>query len=247
MPSWLEDISKRLQRRLQTNYALFWEYLRAVADHWNDYLWDVLAPISPIVLWWCLGAPPMWLVAIAFIWALLIAGYYTWRADHLRLIPQVVLEEIRQQSAPAKRPTTRTYIQLVMRCATEVPVEECKGWLVGLWKWSASSNDWERIEPNQTLRLNWSPGINEAITLFPKVPEVIDVIFVDDQDPRIFFCSNWTPQRAQNISLGQPGLFKFEIVVNGKDKNSQKSLPALPISFKVSIQQWPAIDSIERL
>lgn len=188
----------------------------------------------------------MLLVVAAFAWAFLVATYYTWRKERLRLIPQVVLQEIRQQSAPAGQ-ANRTYIQLVMTCATEAPVEECKGWLVRLWKWSESSNDWEKIEPNQTLRLNWSPGKDEPITLFPGVPEIIDVIFVSDRDPRVFFCSNWVPQRAQNIDLGQPSLFKFEVVVHGKDSDSHKSLPALPILFKVSIQRWPVIDSIEQL
>jgi hypothetical protein len=74
----------------------------------------------------------------------------------------------------------------------------------------------KRYKNNQTLRLNWSPGIDAPITLFPKVPEIIDVIFVSDRDPRMFFCSSWSPQRAQNINLERPSLFKLEVVVHGK-------------------------------
>jgi hypothetical protein len=33
----------------------------------------------------------------------------------------------------------------------------------------------------------------------------------------------------------------------GKDADLHKSLPAVPISFKVSIQRWLVIDSIEQL
>jgi hypothetical protein len=220
-------------------------YLRAVIARWNDILWLSL-PTFPFIIWWFLGSPPMWLVFLVLLWIFIVAGYYTWRADHLRLIPQVVLEEIRLQQAPAGK-ANRTYIQLVMTCATEAPVEECKGWLVHLWKWSESSNDWEKSEPNQALRLNWSPGNDAPITLFPGVPEIIDVIFVSDRDARMFFCANWSPQRAQDINLEQPSLFKFEVVVHGKDADLHKSLPALPISFKASIQRWPVIDSIEQL
>ncbi len=185
-------------------------------------------------------------VLIVLAASFVLAGYHIWRVDHLRLIAGIKLEEIRQQPAQAG-PANRTYVQLVMRCATEVAIEECKGWLLRVWKWSATSNDWETIEPNQALRLNWSPGIEAPITLFPKVPEIIDVLFVSDHDPRIFFCSSWVPQRAQTIDIQQPILLKFEVAVNGKDADSRKSLPPLPISFKVSIQRWPVIDSIEQL
>jgi hypothetical protein len=65
-------------------------YLRAVYRHWNDYFFYEML-IAPIIAWWMLGSPPVWLVAGACVWALLVAGYFTWRADHIHLIPKLRL------------------------------------------------------------------------------------------------------------------------------------------------------------
>jgi hypothetical protein len=57
------------------------EYARSVYGQWNDYFWGEI-PVAPIVLWYLLGNPPMWVTIPAFFWAFLIAGYYVWRKDH---------------------------------------------------------------------------------------------------------------------------------------------------------------------
>jgi hypothetical protein len=223
---------------------LFWTYLRAVkTDAWNIAWGDgVLAVI--FVLWWSVAPMPPLVIASFFGFAAIIAGYYIWRTDHLRLIPGIKLEEIRQQAAQAKD-VNRTYIQLVLRCATETPIEECIGRLVRVWRWSL--DDWEQIEPNQPLHLNWSPGVDQPISLSPGVPELLDVLYINNRVSYISFCSSWVPERATTIDIGHPSVLRFEIAVAGKDADSHKSLPTLPVSFKLSIQKWPVIDSIEQL
>jgi len=64
-------------------FDLFGDYIKAVYKRWNDYFWNALI-IAPIVLWWMLGNPPVWLVVSAFVWALLVAGYFAWREEHLK-------------------------------------------------------------------------------------------------------------------------------------------------------------------
>ena len=227
------------------SFDLFPDYWPTMAEHWNSIVWGT-GPVFFLLfgVWLSFGVPPVQLVVVGIVWAFVVAGYYTWRADHLRLIPGIKLEEIRQQPAPAAKGATCTYIQLVMACATEAPIEECKGRLLHVWRWSDS---WEEIQPNQPLRLNWSPGKDEPQPLFPGIPQLIDVFFISDRDPHISFCSDWVPQRAKTISVEQPSLLKFEVAVTGKDADSHKSLPTLLILFKVDIQRWPAIDSIEQL
>src|SRR5208282_540459 len=80
-----------IERHAKT-FDLFPEYAKAVYHRWNDYFFETLL-LAPIVLWWMLGSPPVWLVAWAFVIALVVAGYYTWRADHLRLTPLLALRE----------------------------------------------------------------------------------------------------------------------------------------------------------
>lgn len=173
-----------------------------------------------------------------------LAGYHIWRADHLRLIPGIKLEEIRQASARAKD-VNRNYIQLVVGCATEAPIEECRGRLLHVWRWSG--DDWKQIEPNRPLHLNWSPGVDEPISLSPGIPEFIDVLYISDHVSYIYFCSSWIPESAKTIDVGRPSVLKFEVAVTGRDADSHRSLPTLLVSFKISIQRWPVIDSIEQL
>src|SRR6266571_2780675 len=72
--AWYEGHAKTLD--------LLPEYTRAVYTQWNDYLWGEI-PVAPIVIWWMLGNPPMWVIIPAFFWAFLIAGYYVWRKEHV--------------------------------------------------------------------------------------------------------------------------------------------------------------------
>ena len=159
-------------------------------------------------------------------------------------LPGIKLEAIRRQSAPGEKGENRIYVQLVFRCASEAPLEECAGRLLGVWK--DSDGNWEQIEPNQALRLNWSPKEDKPIPLLPSVPEVLDVFYTSDRDPHIHFCSNWVPQRAK-INLEYPSVLKFEVAVTGRDADSKRSLPTLRVSFKADIRQWPQIHSIEQL
>jgi hypothetical protein len=117
-------------RKTGQNFDLFPEYAKAVYHRWNDYFFEPLL-LSPVVLWWMLGSPPVWLVTWAFVIALVVAGYYTWRADHLRLLPKLefapgVFVEIheRMENNPI------AYVQVLPRPVTEGPVEQCEGHLL---------------------------------------------------------------------------------------------------------------------
>jgi hypothetical protein len=62
---------------------LFPQYIKALYKHWHDYLWGELL-VAPIIVWWMVGNPPMKLVVLAFVWALVIATYYVWRDERLK-------------------------------------------------------------------------------------------------------------------------------------------------------------------
>jgi hypothetical protein len=84
MPQRLQNILDWFQNHAKT-LDLLPEYTRSVYARWNDYLWGEL-PVAPVVIWWIFGSPPMWVVVPTFFWAFLIAGYYVWRGEHLKLV-----------------------------------------------------------------------------------------------------------------------------------------------------------------
>jgi hypothetical protein len=81
MPQRLQNLLDWFENHAKT-LDLFPEYARAVYSQWNDYLWGEI-PVAPIVIWWMLGNPPMWVTIPAFFWAFLIAGYYVWRKEYV--------------------------------------------------------------------------------------------------------------------------------------------------------------------
>src|ERR1039457_4612011 len=87
------------KRRYQ-ELDLLYEYFRLVFTRWQALLWggSVLA-----VLWgvhYILDEWPSWINWTAITVALFFAGFYTWRADHVRLIPQLAAQNAVLQITP---------------------------------------------------------------------------------------------------------------------------------------------------
>src|SRR6266851_1076324 len=74
-------------------FDLFFDYWPAVADRFNSIVWGTgILSFFLFTVWLSLATPPMRLLIMGFFGALLLAGYYTWRADRLRLIPRLQLK-----------------------------------------------------------------------------------------------------------------------------------------------------------
>ena len=155
--------------------GLLSEYLRVIIQQWNDILW-LSVPAFPFVIWWFLGNPPVWIVAVVFVWVLVLAGYYAWRAERIRLIPQITLNEIVLQPTTTGDPTQNAiYAQVVPKCLSQASVGSCEGYLLRVMRWD-KINGWMPTELNQPLRLKWSfygstlltlhPGIDQRLNLF---------------------------------------------------------------------------------
>ena len=77
--------------------------------------------------------------------ALFLAGYYVWRADHIRLIPQFEIVDVcLVEAVPTLRPENRSgdskeIVQLVLKCVSDAPVEGCEGLLQAIYRWE---NGW---------------------------------------------------------------------------------------------------------
>ncbi len=75
---------KWLNKRFGT-FDLLPEYFTAAGQQIQNVLWGALLPFLVWGIWFIVGTPPVWINWTAVLLALFIAGYYVWRADHIRL------------------------------------------------------------------------------------------------------------------------------------------------------------------
>jgi hypothetical protein len=98
---------------------------------------------------------------MAVLVAFLFAGYYVWKADHIRLMPGLKVTSIRHQPTPVLNSDTRTmawnrpYVQLVVECQNEVPVY-ADGTLLRIMQWDREKDDWKETVMNEATTLEWS-------------------------------------------------------------------------------------------
>jgi len=164
-----------------------------------------------------------YLLAVVF-----MAGYYLWRADHVRLMPKFKVEDVYIQ--PARNETGRSvWVQLGPKCLTEAPVEECSGRLLCiLHKWPANSGigngEWEETSINEVQELGWSLEEGTAITLYPGAEKRLNVFWLYSELPSKTTpqpCVNGVPHSAWEV-LTQQGSFRFEVQLTAKDCKAQR-------------------------
>ena len=195
------------------------EYWRAVAEHWNSIVWGT-SPIAIILfaIWLSIAVPPMPLLITAFIWASLVAGYYAWRADHVRLLPRIgFAPEVFIETREARTINTGTiypvnYVQLLPRCLTESAVENCRGHLLRVFVWSGQG--WEPTPLNEPLDLIWSYRDSNPITLEPGIGQRLNLLAVTSND--VTLQAAQTPVVARNIFTINRDIL-FEVRVTGKN------------------------------
>jgi hypothetical protein len=77
----MQRLKAFLKARWET-LDLFPAYLRAVKTEAWDIAWGDGFLAIPFVLWWSIAPMPGPIIALYFVGAVTIAGYYIWRADH---------------------------------------------------------------------------------------------------------------------------------------------------------------------
>ena len=82
-----------LKRWIET-LDLLPEYFTAAIGQWQAVLWGVSMPALVWGIWFILGTPPQWMNVAAIFSGLFIAGYYVWRADHVRLQPKLKVTRV---------------------------------------------------------------------------------------------------------------------------------------------------------
>ncbi|HZZ14607.1 MAG TPA: hypothetical protein VFE08_01455 [Candidatus Sulfotelmatobacter sp.] len=217
----------KLLRWLKT-FNLFREYLREAGAHWQEVLGGASLPFLIWGIWFIVANPPVWINWSAVLLALLIAGYFVWRADHVRLMPKFEVRDYCFQDTPTQdttgKPTgTSTWVQLLPKCLTDADVKACQGHLRRILRWSNRNNCWEETPLNETVELHWSHEDMYAapMTLHPGIERRLNLFYVHSSNCIITPKVMPMPLRASyifgNLSLDEVNAFLFDVKITAQD------------------------------
>jgi len=206
-----------LKRRIQT-FDLLGEYFLAVRHTGWDIAWGASVPSIVMGLWAIYGSPPIWTTISYFGLVVFVAGYYTWRSPFMRLLPKLELIGFRIEANPTDNPTVKTvYIQVIPQCSTDSSVQDCRGFLKGVSKWSNAKDRWEDTNINEPLDLKWSNYDQTPRTLYPNVAQRLNICLIDSAQRQFIPDSVPIPFRAIETLARREEIFRFDIQIIGKD------------------------------
>jgi len=212
------------KRRFHT-FDLLPDYFAAIVHRWHDVLWGASVTAVAFVLWWFLGNPSARIIGLYLVLVMAIAGYYVWRADHVRLMPRFeVPEKIRYHPTPTRDANgvingMSVWIQLSPKCLTDAPVEQCSGYLREVRRWSEVEKKWKATGMNESLPLGWSFGDerHSPITLEPNNEKRLNVLSVHNSNKVLTPVTSPLPLVWQDSVYNEQDTFLFDITIRGKD------------------------------
>lgn len=215
------------------------EYWVAVWGHAWEIWWG--AGVIGLV---CTGltlyyAPSRWILGWAVAWVFLVAGYYAWRADHVRLVPRLELGTLHTVRMPTNAPNLeRLFVQVLVKCTTEFSLDDCRGQLLRVMKWS--NGEWAPTHVDESLDLLWSQVDKPSITLESGVDRRLDVFFIINVGRHIVVYSDTATRLG--LASAPSDIFRFDVRVAAKD------CPPRYLFLKVTIgEEWdkPVLEKIE--
>jgi hypothetical protein len=190
-------------------------------------------PAVGFIIWWSLGTIPPWAIALFFVWALIVAGYFSWRMDHIRLLPKFEVREFRIQETPTEGLQRRVYVQLLPQCLTDASVKECQGNLLRVFKQIAGDSDWVLTSMNEPLHLEWSYRGAGPLTLEPGIDQRLNICYRISDLSMLIPAIPSLPSRWREV-FNSTGTFKFDIRITAED------CPPVDVSIAVSLDdcEW---------
>lgn len=176
---------------------------------------------------------PPWAIALFFIWALIVAGYFSWRVDHLRLMPKFEIREFCIQETPTEGLQRKVYVQLIPRCLTDATIKECQGNLLRVFKQIVGGSDWALTAMNEPLHLEWSYHGAGPLMLKPGIDQRLNVCFRINDLSMLIPTVIPLPSRWRDV-FNSTGTFRFDIRVTAED------CAAVDVSIAVSLDdcEW---------
>lgn len=213
---------------------LVWDYWLAVKNHaweifWGAGLVGIICTLftlyySPSLRW--LG----WIVA----WLFLVAGYYVWRADHVRLIPKFSVTTLcpPNETDTEDGNVTNLFIQIIPECLTDSPVLGCRARLLQVSKKFEDDEDWRVTSMDSPLFLDWDYYGSGEFTLEPGIRQRVNVCWWSNRFRMIIPCVSPLPSKYRNV-FNDFESFKFDIRITAKD------CEPVDVSVLVSLRERP--------
>ena len=226
------------------------DYFRALAKEWLNILFGETLVGIGFLIWWALGAPTNRALVVVFVVAMFVAGYYAWRANHIRLSKRIALGDVRTIPTPTRNHQDgtpgpdRAVVQLAVECATESSIEACTARLLSVWKWDSLTSRWKATDVDEPLSLIWSVADTLQRTLEPGIPLQLNIFYVEDVVPKwIRICTDRIPFRMEQVFIdaAPDEVFKFDISVRGTEGTSAMA------SFRVKLNDRWDNPTIERI
>ena len=167
----------------------------------------------------------------AILLAVLFAGYYVWRAYHIRLIPQLALADITVTRLPPSAPTQK-FVQITAQCTTEETINDCRGQLLKVMRWSPRQAQWEPTQVDGTIDLLWSELDIPSVILEPGAPRRLVIFAIENNNWQIIV---WDTKRATRLPLtySPDAVFRFDLRVG--QPGFKPEFASIKVTFK---QQW---------
>jgi hypothetical protein len=237
---------KWLWNRLKT-FDYLWAYITAAYDHFGDIIWGVavvgVVGGIPFLVWGIITqfhdiqAWKSWLALLA---ASILSGYYVWRAYHIRLIPQLEIEEDAHVTRVPDFIPTQKFVQITAKCKTEGAVTDCRGQLLRVMTWSTRQEKWEATQIDGTIDLLWAELDLPSVTLEPGAPRRLVVFEIQRNNWQIIV---WDEKRFTRLPLtyAPNRVLRFDLRVG------RPGYKAEFISIRVAFgQEWGAME-IEKI
>lgn len=222
MPLGMRRLLRSINKRLGT-FDLLPEYFTAAASQMQNILWGALLPFVAWGIWFVVGNPPTWVNATALGVALFLAGYYVWRADHLRLQPAFEITRVIPQTWTDQntgRHAMAYYFEVINKSETTSILEA----EVHLSEITPAVENLEWLPVHLTHKHDRSIPREKTFNLHPGKPKHID--FVSALEKSSQFTVLHIVSDANNQVVGRDRR-RLKVTINGKD------VPALSAWFDV--------------
>jgi hypothetical protein len=231
-------------------YRLLGDYFDALKRTWLEIIFgESLVAIIFLIVWSLKPDLSTHKILWFFISALLIAGYHIWYVDHVRLIPKLELGDVRIVKTPTtdnrgRRGADRVVGQIIVKRLTDASIEDCRGQLLRVWKWSEPEKAWGLTDVDEPQALKWSIVDQPVRTL--DADQQLNLFHIDSATPQITLSVPALPHRVAAVfaGAGPDDVYKFDISVIGKD------CPSVETSVRVQMGvTWdsPALSRIAEI
>lgn len=116
------------------------------------------------------------------------------------------------------------YIAVVPLANTEATITDCQGWLANICRLGPDNETWEATSFTIRLPLEWSALGFDAIDINPGTRQALNVVRVSLTSGHFSPCTNQWLNKDAKIFEDRHGVFRFDIIVVGKNCSAPCSL-----------------------